>query len=133
MFRPFLAATLTAMSLIGGCTRSTAALNESEPTEKTKIRVLYAGVPEDPRTAEFVAFLEKHFVLVGTTSYSAFTPKDADGYDVVVFDAEPKPSTNAIGLPPSPHLPLDFDRASVLVGGAGVLATMPLKLKLDWL
>jgi hypothetical protein len=132
MIRHLLAATLIAVGS-SACTRSTATAIHAESIEKLRVRVLYAGVLDDPRTPEFVAFLDRHFVLVGRTSYSEFTPKDAEGYDVVVFDDEPKPSTNTIGLPRSPKLPPDFDRASVLVGGAGVLATMPLKLKLDWL
>ena len=91
------------------------------------------GRPGDARTTEFVAFLGQHFVKVGEASYSAFEPKMADEYDVVLFDAAREKTTNTIGLPPRPKLPLDYDRASVLIGGAGVMAVMPLQSKLDWL
>jgi len=132
MIRPVLA-TILIGACLNACARSTPAELHAGANEKINVRVLYAGVLDDPRTTEFVGFLEQHFVSVGRTSYSDFTPKDADGYDVVVFDAEPKPTINTIGLPRAPNLPSDYDRASILVGGAGVLATMPLKLKLDWL
>jgi len=132
MNRPFLASLLIAACL-NACARSTNTDLHAGANEKINVRVLYAGALDDPRTTEFVAFLEQHFFSVGRASYSDFTPKDADGYDVVVFDAEPKHTINTIGLPRAPILPSDYDRASVLVGGAGVWATMPLKLKLDWL
>jgi hypothetical protein len=105
----------------------------SQGDAKIKLRVLYAGVPGDARTVEFVAFLEKHFTKVGQASYSQFQPKMADGYDVVLFDAEPKPTPGHIGLPSSPNLPEDYDRASVLIAGAGVLAVRQLQTKIDWL
>jgi hypothetical protein len=109
------------------CAGATAA----DPTGKINLRVLYAGRPGDARTVEFVAFLGQHFAKVGEASYSDFTPPMANGYDVVVFDAAR--TQNSIGLPPGPKLPPDYDRASVLVGGAGVRAVESLKPKLDWL
>jgi hypothetical protein len=106
----------------------------ADPAGKIGLRVLYAGRPGDARTAEFVAFLGQHFAKVGEVSYSDFEPKMADGYDVVVFDAASKRMTpNSLGLPKRPNLPPDYDRASVLIGGAGVMAVMPLQPKLDWL
>jgi hypothetical protein len=57
----------------------------------------------------------------------------ADDYDVVIFDAEPKPTPGHIGLPKPPGLPQDYNRASILMGGAGVLAVRSMKLKIDWL
>jgi hypothetical protein len=103
----------------------------ADPAGKINLRVLYAGRPGDARTAEFVAFLGERFTKVGEASYSDFTPAMADGYDVVVFDAAP--TQNSIGLPPPPKLSPDYDRASVLIGGAGVRAVESLKPKLDWL
>jgi hypothetical protein len=105
----------------------------ADPDGKINLRVLYAGRPGDARTAEFVAFLGQHFTKVGEASYSDFEPKMADGYDVVLFDAAREPVPNRIGLPPKPKLPPDYDRASVLIGGAGVMAVEPFKPKLDWL
>jgi hypothetical protein len=102
------------------------------PAGKINLRVLYAGVPGDARTAEFMAFLGKYFTKVGQAPFSQFEPKMADGYDVVIFDAEPKPTPNSIGMPPRPNLPRDYDRATVLIGGA-VMVTLPLQTKIDWL
>jgi hypothetical protein len=105
----------------------------ADPAGKINLRVLYAGRPGDARTTEFVAFLGQHFVKVGEASYSAFEPTMADGYDVVLFDAARERKANSLGLPPKPKLPPDYNRASVLIGGAGVMAVMPLQSKLDWL
>ena len=100
---------------------------------KLDARVLYAGVPGAPRTGEFVAFLSQHFAKVGSTDYSQFRAEEADGYDVVIFDAKPNPTARSIGLPSAPSLPADFRRASVLISGAGINAFRKQKLKLDWL
>jgi hypothetical protein len=105
----------------------------SQADGRIKLRVLYAGVPGDSRTTDFVTFLEQHFTKVGQAPYSEFKPSMADGYDVVIFDAEPKPKPGHIGLPRPPRLPPDYDRASVLVSGAGVLAVEALQTKIDWL
>ena len=125
MIRSALAALLLAIT---ACASPAA----QEPS-KIPLRVLYAGVPEDARTAEFLDFLREHFTTVGSTPYTGFKPAQADDYDVVIFDAEAKLSANTIGLPTPPNLPLDYDRASVLVSGAGVAAAYSLQLKLDWL
>ena len=106
----------------------------ADPAGKINLRVLYAGRPGDARTAEFVAFLGQHFTKVGEASYSDFEPAMANDYDVVLFDAASKRTTpNSLGLPKRPKLPPDYNRASVLIGGAGVMAVMPLAPKLDWL
>ena len=100
---------------------------------KMKLRVLYAGVLNEPRAIDFADFLRKRFEHVGLVSYSAFNPADADGYDVVVLDGEPQVEENKSRLLNPPVLPQDFNRATVLVGRGGVLAAMPLKLKLNFL
>lgn len=124
-------------AIVTGCLAGVATANELHKVPasgaKISLRVLYAGVPAAPRTTEFVAFLEKHFAKVGQAPYSQFTPKMAEGYDVVIFDAEAKPTDSSIGLPKAPKLPMDYDRATVLVAGAGVMAVLPLKTKIDWL
>lgn len=98
------------------------------------IAVLYAGRPDDPtHTADWTAFLTEWFVRVGTADYSKFTPKDADDYDVVIFDARTRPTPGHIGLPKAAKLPADFNRASLCVSGAGTMVVEGLKLKLDWL
>lgn len=100
--------------------------------EKIDLRVLMTGREEGTRRAEFVDFLRLHFKKVGAVSYSDFKPSDADGYDVVVFDAEIVPEPGRIGLPRRPQLPEDFARASVLVSGGGAGLARGLKIKTDW-
>lgn len=96
--------------------------------------VLYVGSAESRRTDDFVEFLNNHFTRVGTAIYPQFTPNDADPYDVVVLDAEMRPSKNSIGIGPQPQLPADYSRATILVNGPGVIvADRQLHAKLDWL
>ena len=99
---------------------------------KIDLRVLVTGVPQSARLEDFRKFLSARFRVVETTSYSAFVPKQADEFDVVVFDAEIKPQPGRIGLPKPPTLPEDFARASVLVSGGGAILARPLGLKTDW-
>jgi hypothetical protein len=125
---------LTASILLG----FVGVLNAEEPAKmptKIPLKVLYAGVPDSTRTKDFVSFLESQFTKVGTAPYTEFSPKLADGFDVVVFDAGAKPNRkdDEIGLPKPPNLPRDFDRATVLIGGAGTNIALSLKLKIDWL
>lgn len=124
--------------MVLGCSyRSTASAAEPagipQSNAKIKLRVLYAGVPGEARTSEFVAFLDKYFTKVGQAPYSDFEPKMADNYDVVIFDADPKPSENSIGLPKRPKLPENYNRATVLIAGGGVMAFLPFRTKIDWL
>ena len=97
-------------------------------------RVLFAGTLGAERTRHFVDLLDDHFVHVGTADYSDFDPALAEGYDVVVFDAEVAPSETSIGLPSArPELPEDWDRPSVLIGSGGILIAEEVGSKLDWL
>jgi hypothetical protein len=110
-----------------------AALSSFLAAQQLPQKVLFAGSPDTDRSREFVALFEKHFAKVACVDYSQFEPSQADGFDVVVLDALVKPTPGRIGLPPSPKLPADFNRATVLIGGAGVMAVEPLSSKLDWL
>ncbi len=123
---------LPALALGAGTLVPATTAQVSAPS-KLDVSVLYAGVLEAPRTGEFVAFLNQHFANVGSTDYSQFQPTNADGYDVVIFDAKPKPTPGRIGLPTAPRVPADFRRASILISGAGINAFRSQKLKLDWL
>lgn len=106
---------------------------DSRP-EKFPLRILYAGRSDDPEhTSAWVDFLSQWFEKVGTATYSDFQPKDADPYDVVVFDTRPRPTATSIGVPKRPVLPPDFNRASLLVGGAGALIGEVVNSKFDWL
>ena len=50
------------------------------------LKVLYAGHAGSERAKDFESFLTQHFREVATTSYSEFSPEQADDFDVVVFD-----------------------------------------------
>lgn len=97
------------------------------------LRVLYAGTPDTERTEDFREFLSRHFVEVGTASFKNFEVSDADGFDVVLFDCDIRPTPGSIGVETPPTLPAGFDKASVLIGGAGALLAERQKLKIDWL
>ena len=125
------AATLgAALSLIGVV--ASQAVDAATSRDKIDLRVLVTGIEGSKRLAEFREFLSAEFRVVGTTSYSGFRAEDAEGYDVVVFDAEGRPMAGLRELPKSPSLPKDFKRASVLVGWAGAILARPLGLKTDW-
>jgi hypothetical protein len=102
-------------------------------SDKLNLSVLVTGRPDGERRADFVEFLTSHVSRVGVASYSDFTPSDADGWDVVIFDAEVRPTVGTIGLPKPPTLPKSFRRASLLMHGAGVNAVATLNPKIDWL
>jgi hypothetical protein len=94
--------------------------------EKADMAILFVGMPDTERTAEFMSFLGEHFREVGFTASETFVPERADPYDVVVFDY-------MWGFKKVPDLPLDYDRASVLIASGGGLFNKELKLKIDWL
>ena len=50
---------------------------------KIKLRILCTTSVKPGRTDDFVAFLSKHFVKVGTTDYKSFQEGAAEGSDVV--------------------------------------------------
>ena len=105
-----------------------------DPQTKIKLRVLYTGVPGEARTADFLELLNKHFTKVGEASYVDFEPKMADGYDVVIVDAEAKPTPGHIGLPKMKKpVPITYGRATVLIGGGGAMPFLHLHTKIDWL
>lgn len=124
--------TILALLLAVGLAHAQEPAGEPAPDARIDLRVLVTGVPGSERLDHFRAFLEEEFVGVGTANYSEFTAADAEGYDVVVIDAEITPTPNAIGLPPRPSLSRDYDRATVLVSGPGAILARPLGLKTDW-
>lgn len=108
-------------------------LDAQKPADKIGLSVLVTGRDDGDRRGDFVAFLQEHFAQVGTASYSEFTAADAVGWDVVVLDAEVRPEPGRIGLPKQPKLEADYDRATVLVQGAGAIVGDRASLKIDWL
>lgn len=101
--------------------------------QKLDLRVLVTGRDDGDRRTDFATFLREHFTTVGTASYSDFTAADAEGWDVVVLDAEVRPKPGRIGLPKGPKLAEDYARATVLVQGAGAIVADRRNQKIDWL
>ncbi|WP_145188582.1 hypothetical protein [Planctomycetes bacterium Pla163] len=106
---------------------------QDAPREVLPQRVLYAGSPDCERSRQFMALLGEHFAAVEFTDYSGFTGAAADGFDVVVLDADVRPTERSIGLPRRPELADDYDRATVLIGAGGVIVAERFESKLDWL
>jgi hypothetical protein len=118
---------LTLLALAG-------ALAAQEPSSKITLGVLYAGVLDSPRTADFKEFLESHFTKVGTVELATLDRKAAEGYDVVIVDSpSPFKGDNGFELPKAGDLDLDFTRPTILMGAAGGKVLRSLQIKLDWL
>ena len=102
---------------------------------KVDLKVLYAGRNEGERADRFAAWLGEHFTQVGRADYSSYTAADAEGWDVVVLDCEiiPPEGRMAIGMASPPELDYDYDRATVVIGGAVSVFDRKLETKNDWL
>lgn len=118
--------------ILFGLLAAAGAAQQPASTPKVDLAVLYVGSQEGPRTADFVAFLRRHFTTVGNAVYPTFQATEADPYDVVVLDVEMHPKENSIGIGPQPKLPADYARATVLVNGPGVIVAEKLGSKIDW-
>jgi hypothetical protein len=100
--------------------------------EKIDLAVLYAGVKDDPRTAEFTEFLSKTFTRVTAIDLGTLTAGTAGAADVVIVDApSPCKEGGKFEFPKEPALGTDYAKPTILMGDAGgvVLNTNP-KLKL---
>lgn len=95
---------------------------------KIKLRILCTTSVKPGRTDDFVAFLNKHFVKVGTTDYKSFREGAAEGYDVVIIDY----GTTRPGSP-VPNLSPGYSRATVTMGVAGSEVGRRLGLKTGYL
>jgi len=95
---------------------------------KIKLRILCTTSVKPGRTDDFVAFLSKHFVKVGTTDYKSFQEGAAEGYDVVIIDY----GTTRPGSP-VPNLSPGYARATVTMGVAGSEVGRRLGLKTGYL
>jgi hypothetical protein len=107
-----------------------------EKPRKIELGVLYAGVVDAPRTADFKEFLGEHFTKFGTVALESLDQKAAAGYDVVIVDS-PTPyrdgAAEGFEMPKAPTLDLDFTRPTILMGAAGGRTLGPLSIKLGWL
>jgi len=64
---------------------------DTEPpgsSDKIPLRILYVGLPNTERQADFVTFLSGHFEQVDTADYNAFSEEQTKDCDVAIFDKD---------------------------------------------
>jgi hypothetical protein len=123
------AAVISAAAAFGGVVAA------QDAPKKIDLKVLYAGKPDAPRTADFKQFLDKTFSEVGTVELKALDAKAAERFDVVIVDS---PTPYGVGdegfkMPEAPVLTTDFTKPTILMGAAGGRVLRELKIKLHWL
>lgn len=106
--------------------------------QKLDLKVLYAGVPDHPRTEQWRTFLAAHTTSVALADVKTLADGDGRDADVVILDCPDPIVRKADGNPeriavPSPKgLTAAFDRPTIVVGGM-TLHTDHLQLKSNWL
>ena len=107
----------------------------AEDEKKIELSVLYAGVKDDPRTAEFTAFLSKTFTRVEAIDVLTLSADAAKGADVVIVDSpSPYRDGNKFEMPKVPALGTDYTKPTILMGAAGGhVLNQARALKLTWL
>jgi hypothetical protein len=83
------------------------------PRQKIDLKILYAGKPGSPRTADFRGFLREHFANVETTDLAKFSAKQARKFDVVLLDYDEDSKS------PSLRFANDYMVPTVTVGSVG--------------
>ncbi|HEX5051671.1 MAG TPA: hypothetical protein VFZ65_07870 [Planctomycetota bacterium] len=110
----------------------------AQTAPKLELKVLYAGVPDDPRTEqwrEFLAPRTKGFTVLDVEQLGDDTVTDAD---IVILDCPDPIVRNAAGNPerikvPRPrNLTAAFGHPTIVVGGMALI-TDHLELKSNWL
>ena len=107
----------------------------AEEEKKIELSVLYAGVKDDPRTAEFTEFLSKTFVRVEAIGLETLSVETARGADVVIVDSpSPYKAGDKFEFPKAPALGTDYTKPTILMGAAGgQVLNQQRTLKLNWL
>jgi hypothetical protein len=99
--------------VVGGLSVALAATGSAaEKAAQIDLKVLYAGNPASPRTADFVAFLKAHFATVETGDLAAFKEGQAGRFDVVVLDHDVREA-------PRPKFSAGYGVPTMTVGAAG--------------
>ncbi len=80
--------------------------------QKTGLKILYAGNPSSPRTADFAEFLNRHFASVQTVDLARLTEEQAGRFDVLVLDHDAE-------RPPRPKFSDDYAVPTLTIGAAG--------------
>ncbi len=102
------------------------------------LRVLYAGKPDDARTAAWREFLQPRTNGFAVIDVEQLTEQSMGDADVLILDCPDPIVRNAegkaerISVPRPKSLTAAFDRPTVVIGGMAMI-TDRLDLKLDWL
>jgi hypothetical protein len=112
-----------------------APLVAADEPQKIDLSVLYAGIKDDPRTAEFTEFLSKTFTHVEAIELETLSPETARGADVVIIDSPtPYKGKGDFQMPKVPALGADYRKPTILMGAAGGAVLIQNRtLKLGWL
>jgi hypothetical protein len=101
---------------------------ETEPTEKIKLSILYAGLLDTDRGKDFTEFLSRHFEKVETTDYNLISQSLSANFDVAIIDH------NGLDLKVRPpNIPRNFSGATVTLGVPGAHFCNRLSLKTGYL
>jgi len=119
----FLAVGLSGPFVPAGCCQA-----EVPGTDKSPLRIFYAGKPGSAREADFVAFLRQHFRHVSTGDLASFEAQQAADADVILLDHD----GNGFKAP-RPKLPTDYTRPTVTIGVAGAVFCDYLRLKTGYM
>lgn len=102
----------------------------ADASEKSDLRILYAGLLETDRAKDFVAFLGAHFEKVRTTDYLTFNGDESAGFDVTIIDYDGVDSDESKAVSKLSH---QYAHAAVAVGAPGALICSQLSLKTAYL
>ena len=99
-----------------------------EPSEKTKLSILYAGQLGKKRAKDFTDFLSKYFTEIKTTDYKTFKGTEYPECDVVIIDYDGKDFDT-----PTPNLSPSYKRATITMGVPGAFICSRQNLKTGYL
>ncbi len=113
--------TLVTMLLVGLLGAAPTYAEEESPPELKRLRVLYAGDPESPRSERFPTLLRKWVGKVETISLADLDEEKAAGFDVVVADWHRRydAAGKLLRKRYDRHLPYDFRTPVVMLGSVG--------------
>ncbi len=99
-------------------------------SEKSDLRILYAGLLETDRAKDFAAFLAAHFEKVETTEYLTFKGAESAGFDVTIIDHDGVDSDASKAVFKLSH---QYAHAAIAVGVPGAQICSQLSLKTAYL
>jgi hypothetical protein len=103
-------------------------IENTDTSEKSDLRILYAGLPNTDRAKDFMDFLTKYFKKVEFTDYNNFKEDLTANFDVTIIDH------NGVGFrAPLPKISRQYSRATVTMGVPGAHICSRLSLKTGYL